>query len=648
LVDNCGNAAADQVQIINVEDNTAPIITIPANITVNYNPSLCGTVVTYTVTALDNCSGAVTPLRTAGPASGAIFPLGTTTVTHTATDACGNTSSNSFTVTVNAAPTTSTLTVTPGTGQYSDLVTLKVVIANGASLCGGPNAATSTTFTINGQVMKHPTTLITNIPFVLNGNDLEAILTTPLLDYVLNSGVMSPGLKTVSAVINGIAPEFAVSQPANKSLTVTKEDARITYTGDLIKATASASTYSATVTLRANIMDITVPQTPSDPAFDPDAGDIRNAKVMFIDRDLNTPISGWLSVTSLINPSDSKIGTVSAPFTIGGLSSTTPSKQVTVGIIVNNGGYYYRNDPGDNVVVTVYLPSGDFITGGGYIIPTKSVGTKASDPGKKANFGFNVKFNKTGKNLQGNMNIIFRRTESDLIVHNYQIKANAMISLGVNVTNPNRQTAEYVSKTNLTDITNPLAPVSLGGNNYLYVKMIDNGEPGVNDSISFVVVNGNTDPTVLSNIIWSSNWVGSLTKMMNLGGGNLVVHSGFNSGTVATKTSMDTTIIPTTATPVKITLKPRDRRFNLGVKEFEVKTWPNPATQYFTARVESSNTNEQVVIKVFDITGKLIRTVTGAANSNIRFGEDFITGIYIIEVSQGNQRRQLKIMKQSD
>jgi hypothetical protein len=38
--------------------------------------------------------------RTAGPASGSVFPVGTTTVTHTATDIHDNTASCSFTVTV--------------------------------------------------------------------------------------------------------------------------------------------------------------------------------------------------------------------------------------------------------------------------------------------------------------------------------------------------------------------------------------------------------------------------------------------------------------------------------------------------------------------------------------------------------------------
>jgi hypothetical protein len=80
-----------------VADTTPPTITVPADITVEATGPT-GAVVTYSATASDDIDGTLTPTCT--PPSGSTFPLGTTTVTCTATDAAGNEGTASFTVTV--------------------------------------------------------------------------------------------------------------------------------------------------------------------------------------------------------------------------------------------------------------------------------------------------------------------------------------------------------------------------------------------------------------------------------------------------------------------------------------------------------------------------------------------------------------------
>ena len=96
--DGHGNTASDTV-VFTVNDNTPPVFTsCPVNITIE---ATCptGAKATYaTPTATDNCG--VTVTRTTGPASGAVFPIGTTTVVHTADDGHGNTATCTFTVTV--------------------------------------------------------------------------------------------------------------------------------------------------------------------------------------------------------------------------------------------------------------------------------------------------------------------------------------------------------------------------------------------------------------------------------------------------------------------------------------------------------------------------------------------------------------------
>jgi hypothetical protein len=95
--DHCGNTS-NMSQIITVNDQTGPIISCPANIVL---PACGNGIATWTSpTATDNCSGGATVSQSAGPAPGSTFGVGsTTTIIYTATDACGNTSNCSFTVT---------------------------------------------------------------------------------------------------------------------------------------------------------------------------------------------------------------------------------------------------------------------------------------------------------------------------------------------------------------------------------------------------------------------------------------------------------------------------------------------------------------------------------------------------------------------
>ncbi|TAL44402.1 MAG: CHRD domain-containing protein [Chitinophagaceae bacterium] len=83
---------------VTVNDVEVPVITCPGNITQSNDPGECGAIVTFEATATDNCSG-VTVTYSKDP--GTFFDVGTTTVTATATDASGNTSTCTFDVTVN-------------------------------------------------------------------------------------------------------------------------------------------------------------------------------------------------------------------------------------------------------------------------------------------------------------------------------------------------------------------------------------------------------------------------------------------------------------------------------------------------------------------------------------------------------------------
>jgi hypothetical protein len=86
---------------VTVEDNELPVATCPSNITVT-----CNNTVTFAATATDNC--AIDSIAY-DETSGAVFPVGTTTVTATAVDIHGNTTTCTFDVEVTEPTVTLTL-----------------------------------------------------------------------------------------------------------------------------------------------------------------------------------------------------------------------------------------------------------------------------------------------------------------------------------------------------------------------------------------------------------------------------------------------------------------------------------------------------------------------------------------------------------
>ena len=144
LVDNCGNAAADQIQVITVTDNIAPefVEDLPADATVE-----CDEVPdAATLTATDNCSDATVTyneVRTDGDCPSNY----TLERTWTATDACGNETAHTQTITVqdttaptfvealpadatvecDAVPTAETLTATDNCEGSVDVIFSEVI-----------------------------------------------------------------------------------------------------------------------------------------------------------------------------------------------------------------------------------------------------------------------------------------------------------------------------------------------------------------------------------------------------------------------------------------------------------------------------------------------------------------------------------------
>jgi hypothetical protein len=164
--DAAGNRASCSFPVI-IQDKQAPVLSLPPNITQQGDVGSCSAVVNYSASAADNCSGQA--LLVCTPPSGSTFQKGTTAVICRATDASGNSVTNSFSVTVNDTerPTIvcpADIHVPSETGKSSAIVNFTV---NATDNCGTPTVVSTPA---SGSRFPMGTNLVTSTATDSSGN----------------------------------------------------------------------------------------------------------------------------------------------------------------------------------------------------------------------------------------------------------------------------------------------------------------------------------------------------------------------------------------------------------------------------------------------------------------------------------------------
>src|SRR5206468_2100151 len=193
--DSSGNSSQCTFTVT-VLDTQPPLITCPANITVNAAPGVCASNVTFNVTATDNC--AVTSV-TSAPPSGSAFQVGTTTVISTAQDSNGNASQCLFTVTVNdiqppviTCPANRTVNAAPGVCTSN--VTFVVTASDNCTVTNLSSMPAS------GFAFPRGTTTVTNTARDSRGNTSTCIFTVTVNDTQPPT-ITCPANRTVNAAL---------------------------------------------------------------------------------------------------------------------------------------------------------------------------------------------------------------------------------------------------------------------------------------------------------------------------------------------------------------------------------------------------------------------------------------------------------------
>lgn len=518
----------------------------------------------------------------------------------TVKDASGNSSTCTSTVTVKKRITK--LVYSGATeGQYSDAVNLSATLYDiTGGLPGSVIANKTVSFTLNTQ------SVADTYGGTGGGTDANGIATGSL---VLNQ---SP-VPSYNIISNFAGDAVYCASSSSVAFDIKPEDICAEYNGQL---SVAATVLSKTSNSAKVVMSVGLNEP-----IDGSSGDVTKAVVEF---NYN---GSWITVpvqalnTAKTNGNASLIATINFS---GDASTLNFNYRIS--------GYYQINtDCSDDgqAIINVYKPQGEFITGGGTVVPTKASGALPSDAGKKSNFGFNVKYTQKSTNLQGNISYLFRRKEIDGIVHLYQVKGNSMTSLTVNMNDAGEggaKTAVFTGKCNITDVTNPAAPVSVPGtgNSIMQVIITDGGDQATVDKYGIAVWNSGNQ------LLHSSNWELTKTTKLVLTGGNVVV-------------SGSTTSVAAATTPV---LRNDFEKSNaILYVPLEVQVFGNPSSYAFSVMAKSGS-KERIRMRVTDVTGHVVEERDAITNgSAFKIGNTYTQGVYFVEFLQGDQRKVLKLVK---
>jgi hypothetical protein len=83
-----------------------------------------------------------------------------------------------------------------------------------------------------------------------------------------------------------------------------------------------------------------------------------------------------------------------------------------------------------------------------------------------------------------------------------------------------------------------------------------------------------------------------------------------------------------------------------NVHVFNVHAFQNPTANYFTLKIESSDFSKRIDLKVVDGIGRTVEQKTLFANQTLTFGGTYSAGLYYALITQGTEKRILKLEKQ--
>lgn len=636
------------VSIINNGANTLSI-TPPADIILYNDPGVCSRDISAVVPAIATVTGCLKPSAPASSAypPGNIFPVGTTEIIWTATDAAGNTATavqkviitdNELpkitcpgnlnlkcaadvpAVNINAVTATDNCSVT--VAHVGDVITnqtcdnrFTLTRTYRATDGAGNTVECSQVITVNDDVVPQITGLSPSKSILWPPNHKMHDITlsyTAIDNCVTNldptitissnepeNGTGDGDTDTDWEIIDDYTIRLRAERATNGTgriytITVTVDDGcnpPVTATTEVrvthnITGPQSGNSFKvgSTVALIGEFWDV--------------PGNIHSAKWLI---DGSTTAKGIVT-----EPSGNKNGKVtgSYKFTAPGIyklqMNTTDQKGVTT----------YANTNGDiDAIVVIYDPNGGHTYGGGYFNSPAGALINNSSATGKVSYGFAMNYFKNSTNPKGETQFEFKVGEFEFNALNFEylVISNSMAQF--------KGTGKIIGGQSGIAFTMTVVDGQLDGS-------------GI-DKIRMKIYNKNNGKVIYDNQPGASD---AALPTQAVGANSTIVINGNNSSDIITASTGSVSQTRIESMPFTIP------------GELKVMAYPNPSATFFSIRVETTE-NEKITMQLIDIQGRLIETRNVTPNSVITFGEKLIAGVYLVRVIQGKVHKELKLVK---
>lgn len=82
-----------------------------------------------------------------------------------------------------------------------------------------------------------------------------------------------------------------------------------------------------------------------------------------------------------------------------------------------------------------------------------------------------------------------------------------------------------------------------------------------------------------------------------------------------------------------------------SAKSTSVLIWPNPSSRHFNLQLTNCKGIDKIQIRIIDMAGKQVYSMTGNGKKTYQFGEGLAPGLYFVELTQNGQRFTTKVVK---